>query len=150
MYVGAGISTGCWERINSPLAHRAPEAGGHHLCQSQWLICPLAPSCTSIAALAPDFLILSQGWGVMFTNAFLFKSRKTFSSCLSQRKRFPRASLSWPWLHLSAPKEQVKTQRSSSLLPHCLPGKDQEPSLLAGKRISSMALCVSKGELEEG
>ena len=145
---------GCWHRhrqgINSPLAHRAPEAGGVQLCQSHRLTCPLALSCASIAALAPDFLILSWGGGRMFTNAFLFNSRKTFSSRLSQRKGFPRVSLLWPWLHSLAPEEQVKTQRSGSPLPRCLPGKGREPSLLAGNRASSMALCVSKGKLEEG
>lgn len=72
-----------------------------------------------------------------------FNSRKAFSSCLSQRKGFPRVSPPWPWLHLSASKEQVKTQRSGSLWLCCFPGKDQETSLLAGKRASSVAPHVS-------
>lgn len=86
----------------------------------------------------------------MFTDTFLFNSRKTFTSCLSQWKGFSWVSLLWPWLHLPVPKEQVKTQKSGSAPPHCLPGKGQEPSLLTGKCLLNVASHVSKGELEEG
>lgn len=68
----------------------------------------------------------------MFTNTFLFNSRKTFSSRLSQRKAFPQDSLSWRGLHAEWLSAMVLS------------------SLPAGEGASSVALRGSEGHLDEG